>query len=78
MMEIKLEPEEFWTWKRFATWFKSAWMVRPTEEVVVAATERTEMPSGVLVPKAEGLLVTCSRGEIVSEELLSLDTSTWR
>ncbi len=84
-------PEEFFTRKRSTACPVAPWIVTPTALDVVATTLTTDPESGVVVPKedcptpltrdersANAAALIGWRGESVSEELLSAETSTWR
>ena len=88
--KISLSPDEFSILKRLATWLSAARIVSGILLVDVASIVTCELPIGVVVPKVDGVVVpetapaSCAndaleirwRGERVSEESLSSETST--
>ena len=88
----RFAPAFDWIWKRLAVWPDEARRVSGIESVVVASTVTWERPIGVVVPKVEGVVVPETpsersekaeaamrwRGEKVTKEELSEETSTWR
>lgn len=90
--ENKFESELFKTWNKFALCPCAPAMVSGIDVELVACTVTNEEPIGVVVPNSDGVVVpttapdksektddvSCWRGDNVSDELLSDDTSTCR